>query len=85
MKFETEVKPTPKQLAEAYWNLEDIEQAQFFAELFKVAGMSESYFSFESQAFYLHDRIRNTKNEEAKEALMSLAAPFFYYTLKDTY
>ena len=35
--------------------------------------------------FYLHDRIRNTKNEKAKEALMSLAAPFFYYTLKDNY
>lgn len=85
MKFETEVKPTPKQLAEAYWNLEDTEQSKFFEELFNVAGMDESYFNFELQAFYLHDRIRNTKNEKAKEALMTLAAPFFYYTLKDTY
>lgn len=83
MKFETEVKPTPKQLAEAFWNLEDTEQSEFFAELFDAAGMNQSYFSFECQAFYLHDRIRNTKNEKAKEALMSLAAPFFYYTLKD--
>lgn len=85
MKFETELKPTPKQLAEAFWNLEDSEQAEFFAELFDSAGMGVSYLNFEVQAFHLHDRIRNTKNEEAKEALMSLAAPFFYYTLKDTY
>lgn len=85
MKFETEVKPTPKQLAEAFWNLDDTEQSKFFAELFDAAGMNESYSNFELQSFYLHDRIRNTKNEKAKEALMSLAAPFFYYTLKDNY
>lgn len=85
MKFETEVNPTPKQLAEAFWNMYNDEQAEFFAELFKTAGMRESYYNFELQAFYIHYRIRDTKNEEAKEALMSLAAPFFYYTLKDTY
>lgn len=85
MKFETEVKPTPKQLAESFWNLANDEQAEFFAELFETAGMEESYYLFELQSFHLHDRIRNTKNEKAKEALMSLAAPFFYYTLKDNY
>lgn len=85
MIFETEVKPTPKQLAEAFWNMYSDEQAEFFTELFNAAGMDESYFNFECQAFHIHDKIRDTKNEKAKEALMSLAAPFFYYTLKDTY
>jgi hypothetical protein len=85
MKFETEVKPTPKQLAEAFWNMYDDEQVEFFAELFNAAGMGESYYNFELQAFHIHDKIRSTENEEAKEALMSLAAPFFYHTLNDTY
>lgn len=85
MIVETEIKLTPKQLAEAFWNMYDDEQVEFFAELFTVAGMGESYYNFELQAFHIHDKIRNTENEEAKEALMSLAAPFFYYTLNDTY
>lgn len=85
MIVETEIKLTPKQLAEAFWNMYDNEQVEFFAELFNVAGMGESYYNFELQAFHIHDKIRSTENEEAKEALMSLAAPFFYYTLNDTY
>lgn len=85
MKFETNVKPTPKQLAEAFWDMFNDEQAEFFTELFKVAKMNESYYSFESQAYHIHDKIREGNMEYAKEALMSLAAPFFYHTLQERY
>lgn len=85
MIVETEVKLTPKQLAEQFWELYDEEQAEFFGELFNITGMKDSYFSFESQAYHLHETIRESKNEKAKEALMSLAAPFFLHLLNERY
>lgn len=85
MIVETEVKLTPKQLAEQFWELYDGEQAEFFEELFNITGMKDSYFSFESQAYHLHKSIRESKNEKAKEALMSLSAPFFLYSLNERY
>ena len=57
MIVETEVKLTPKQLAEQFWEMCDDEQAEFFKELFTVAGMKDSYYSFESQAYHLHKTI----------------------------
>ena len=85
MIVETEVKLTPKQLAEQFWELLDEEQSAFFEELYNVAGMNDSYYHFESQAYYLHNKVRKEGNEKAKEALMSLAAPFFLYTLNARY
>ena len=85
MIVETEVKLTPKQLAEQFWDMHDDDQAEFFKELFTVAGMKDSYCSFESQAYFLHETIRESKNEKAKEALMSLAAPFFLHLLNERY
>lgn len=85
MIVETEVKLTPKQLAEQFWEMYNEEQAEFFEELFTVAGMKDSYYSFQSQAYYLHKTIRESKNEKAKESLMSLAAPFFLHLLDERY
>lgn len=61
------------------------EKAEFFVELFKVSGMEDTYFPLESQAYHLHDKIREDGMEYAKEALMTLAAPFFYHTLQERY
>ena len=85
MKFETDVKPTPKQLAEAFWEMYNDEQAEFFVELFKVSGMEDTYFPLESQAYHLHDKIREDGMEYAKEAPMTLAAPFYLTLLRERY
>lgn len=85
MIVETEVKLTPKQLAEQYWDMSSIEQTEFFSNLFDVSGMNESYYAFESQAWYLEKDIRDEPNNKAKEVLMSLAAPFYLTLLRERY
>lgn len=85
MIVETEVKLTPKQLAEQYWEMSSIEQTEFFSSLFDVAGMNESYYAFESQAWYLEKDIRNELSNKAKEAIMSLSAPFYLTLLRERY
>lgn len=38
-KFNVELKPTPQQLAEMFWEMGSVEQADFFAHLDQIAGL----------------------------------------------
>lgn len=85
MIVETEVKLTPKQLAEQYWDMDSREQAEFFAELFNVSNMQDSCYNFEMQAWALEKEIRKEEDGKAKECIMSLSAPFYLSVLRERY
>lgn len=51
MKFDVEVKPSPEQLAEAFWHMGDDEQARFFNHLSEIA---EWKFPFQLQSITEH-------------------------------
>lgn len=68
---------TPRLLAEAFWGLSDVQQAEFFAELNDVIGES-AYGHGEMQWCYLADEL--DKNLKAKEQACSMMAWFFNRT-----
>lgn len=77
MQIVSEVPLTPKLLAEAFWNLDSIEQAAFFAELHDILDGKEwpAHRLGEMQWLYMSDEIE--KNPKAKRMACALAANIF--------
>jgi len=77
MQVISEVPITPKLLAEAFWNLSSIEQAEFFAELHDILDGKEwpAHSLGEMQWMYMSDEIE--KNPKAKRMACALAANIF--------
>lgn len=78
---------TPEMLAQSFWAMNSIEQAEFFAELNKIIRhthatdpKSQAWSLGEMQWFYLRDEL--DKNQPAREMLMTLAAPLYLNTLR---
>lgn len=81
------VKLTPAMMAEAFWELGSGEQAEFFAQLAKVikadheGGNRSAYSLGELQWFYMGDELDQPGNKEARDMLMTMAAPHYMHTL----
>ncbi len=68
---------TPNLLARLFWDMCDEDQALFFRELAKCG----SHYDREMQWWYLRDKLKG--DDDAIEALMALAAPFYLHTLRE--
>jgi hypothetical protein len=77
MQIVSEVPITPKLLAEAFWNLDSTEQANFFAELHDILDGKEwpAHSLGEMQWMYMSDEIE--KNPKAKLMACTLAVNIF--------
>ncbi len=81
---------TPSMLAEAFWGMESSQQVEFFAELARViranheAGNRYAYSLGELQWFYTGSQLLEEKNREARDMLMTIAAPLYLHTLRAT-
>jgi hypothetical protein len=71
---------TPRLLAEAFWGMEDRQQAEFFAELKDVISEQspEAYSNGQMQWCYLADRLN--ENLKAKEMACEMMSWFFVRT-----
>lgn len=91
MDAQATVKITPEMMAQAFWEMSEFQQADFFTSLAKViskdfyGGNGCAYSLGELQWFALEKCIRNKDGSgtPASDVLMSMAAPHFRYTLKD--
>lgn len=82
-----QVQLTPAMMAEAFWSMEDSQQAEFFDELARVIKEdhktnSSAYALGELQWFYLADRMSGDKFKEPRAMLMAMAAPLYLNTLR---
>ena len=77
MKVISEVPLTPKLLAEAFWELSSIEQAEFFSELHDIldGGKFPAHSLGELQWMYMSDEIE--KNPKAKRMACAMTANIF--------
>lgn len=69
---------TPRMMAESFWNMSDVEQAEFFEQLSDVIdndGESINYGHGEAQWCWLADRLNN--NPKAKEMACAMTAWIF--------
>ena len=64
-------------LARLFWDMDSEDQAAFFAELAKCG----THYDREMQWWYLHDELKS--DDDATEALMAIAAPFYLHTLRE--
>ena len=86
----TEVKITPRLMAEAFWSMGSDEQVEFFLELSKVikedqgSGNNCAYSQGELQWYYTGDVLSKPQNKEARSMLMCMAAPLYLNTLMFT-
>ena len=84
------VQLTPDMLAQAFWGLGSDGQAEFFAQLAKVikadqkSGNTSAYALGELQWFYVGDELDKPENKEARDMLMTMAAPHYMHTLMAT-
>ena len=84
----TEFFVSPKAMAEAFWGMSSDKQAEFFSELAKVIladhadGNTAAYGLGEYQWFWLADDLNRPENHQARDALMSMAAPLYLNTLR---
>ena len=56
MKRELEIKPTPLEMARDWWEMDSINQAQFFIELARLRE-SEGEFKFDTQMLYVRESL----------------------------
>ena len=81
---------TPAMMAEAFWGMESGQQVQFFAELARVvradheAGNRHAYSLGELQWFFTGASLLEDENREARDMLMTIAAPLYLHTLRAT-
>lgn len=79
---------TPAMMAEAFWNMDCGDQAEFLDELARVIKedhkTNRSAYSFgEMQWFYLADRLHSDeKYRMPREMLMAMAAPLYLNVLR---
>ena len=83
----TEFFVSPKEMAQTFWNMSSDQQAEFFSELAKViladhaGGNTAAYGLGEYQWFALADDLNRPENRQARDVLMSMAAPHYLQTL----
>ena len=82
-----EVKITPAMMAEAFWDMDDCQQAEFFDELARVIKQDKrpgvvTYSHGELQWFHLADTMKDDKHREPRAMLMAMAAPLYLNTLR---
>ena len=78
-----EVKLTTRAMAEAFWNMNAQEQAEFFSELASLIKEDHktnclAYSLGELQWFHLGDQLKG----DAREVLMSMASPLYLNVLR---
>ena len=83
---EIEIKLTPSMMAKAFWNLGSVEQAEFFSELSRVIREdytvnNSAYGNGELQWHFTCDEMQSKSMKDAKDTLMSMAAPLYLHTL----
>lgn len=81
------VQLTPAMLAEAFWELNSIQQAEFFQELNRVVNDdwkskpgSKAWSLGEMQWLFVGDELET--NKPARDMLMAMAAPLYLNTLR---
>ena len=80
------VELTPAMMAEAFWTMGSHEQAEFFDELARVIQEdhktnTSAYSLGELQWFFVGDELRKDQNKQARDMLMTMAAPLYLHTL----
>ena len=83
----TTVELTPAMMAQAFWSMESTLQVEFFAELAKVIKEdnktnTSAYSLGELQWFYVGRELLDRSNREARDMLMTMAAPLYLNTLR---
>lgn len=81
MFVDAKVTITPQMMAEAFWEMCDHEQAEFLAELHKQV-TNDAYALGEAQWYYLGALLLKEENKEARDMLMSIAAPLYLNVLR---
>lgn len=83
-----EVTLTPAMMAHAFWGMGSELQTQFFNELAEVIkanhkeGNGSAYSLGELQWFYVGDELLKPQNKQARDMLMTMAAPLYLNTLR---
>jgi len=78
---------TPEMLAESFWRMGSDEQIQFFDALAKVikddhkSGNASAYALGELQWHFVEHDLRKPENRQARDMLMTIAAPLYLHTL----
>lgn len=83
MQVETDISITPRMMAEAFWNMTDLEQVEFFAELHDVINKDKTpgactWSCGEMQWLYMADALN--KNLKAKEMACAIMANVFLHS-----
>lgn len=84
------VQLTPAMLAEAFWGLGSDDQVEFFAQLAKAikadheGGNSSAHSLGELQWLFVGSEMDKPANKEARDMLMTMAAPHYMHTLLAT-
>ena len=80
------VELTPAIMAEAFWAMGSQEHTEFFDELSRVIREdhktnTKAYSLGELQWFFVGDELRKDQNKQARDMLMTMAAPLYLHTL----
>lgn len=78
MEAQAIVEITPRMLAQAFWDMHDGEQAEFFEILQSIIEKDSDQFHFEMQSFALDKKLSG----KGRDALMTLAAPQYLNVLR---
>lgn len=82
-----QVNITPEMLAQAFWGMESSQQVEFFRELAATiqrdlqGGNISAYSLGELQWHYVGHDLLKPENKQAREMLMTMAAPLYLHTL----
>lgn len=87
MKANAEIEITPAMMAEAFWAMDAHSQVDFLDELARVIREdnktnSSAYSLGELQWFFVGDVLREKKYKDARDMLMTMAAPLYLHTLR---
>jgi len=80
MKTIAETKLTPKLLADAFWDLDSVEQAQFFAELYELVADKPYPAHSLGEMQWISMSYELEKNPKAKQMACALAANIYVRT-----
>jgi len=82
---------TPEMMAQAFWAMDSSLQVAFFDELAAIIrhdhqnGNASAYSFGELQWFYVGNELLKPENKQAREMLMTMAAPLYLHTLRHCY
>jgi hypothetical protein len=80
MDVTTDFKPTPRQIAEMFLELDSIEMAEFFTECKAITAAEWEGHGIYGQALYVADEMK--VGTPGADFLMDLAAPWYTHTLR---